>query len=208
MALNTNILEGLYLLVIFGSYVLLWSLKRRNQRTQTGLDPEVLFMDSRASQRWFTAMTKIMTGAIIVLILIHSTGIDALPGFYRFNSLDVLWMNHLGLVVALLGLSLCLLAQKTMGASWRVGIDTQNQSALITHGIYGFIRNPTYTGLFIMCSGVFLILPTFSIITWILLFYTMIEFQVRLEEEHLLSVFKETYEEYVSRTKRYFPFVY
>lgn len=153
-------------------------------------------------------MTKIMTVSIIVLIVLHALGINDLPGFYRFRTLNVTWINHLGLIIALLGLSLCLLAQKTMGTSWRVGIDSHNQSALITHGIFGFIRNPTYTGLFIMCSGVFLILPTFSIITWNLLFYVMIECQVRLEEEHLLNAFKEEYEAYLSNTKRYIPYIY
>ena len=59
-----------------------------------------------------------------------------------------------------------------------------------------------------MCIGIFLILPNFFIIIWIVLFYVMIEFQVRLEEEHLMSAYKKTYKEYMSRTKRYIPFVY
>ena len=129
----------------------LWFLKKKSQQAKTGLDPEVLFSDSRATQRYFTALSRIMTGAIVLQILLHAVGIIALAEFYPFGYLTASWMNHLGLGIALLGLSFCLSAQITMGTSWRVGIDTKNQSALITHTAYLVLFEIRHTPVFSSC---------------------------------------------------------
>jgi protein-S-isoprenylcysteine O-methyltransferase Ste14 len=205
---TTRLIEGLFSLIIFGMYLVLWKRKRRQQRSQTGIDPEVLFRDTRPSQRLFSSLSRIMTVSIGMLIGLHVAGISEIPGFYRVNALHSIWSDLIGLLVAISGLGLCYLAQQTMGNAWRVGIDSEHKSNLVTHGIFRLIRNPTYSGLLIMCLGIVLILPTFSIVTWVLLFFLMIEFQVRLEEEYLLELHKNEYRDYLTCTKRYIPFIY
>ncbi len=200
--------EGLFSFIIFSTYFLLWSAKRRQQRTQTGIDPEVLARDIRPSQRFFSRLVKVMMFFIVGLILLHMIELDQIPGFYRLTAVDSFTFDVAGLSVALLGLSLCYLAQRTMGNAWRVGIDQINNSELIIRGVFGLVRNPTYCGLGIMCLGIILIFPTFSMLTWVLLFILMFEFQVRLEEEYLLDLHKNEYQAYMSRTKRYLPFLY
>ncbi len=47
-----------------------------------------------------------------------------------------------------------------------------------------------------------------SILIWVVSFYLLIEFQVRLEEEHLIEVHGLKYTEYCSKVKRYIPWIY
>jgi protein-S-isoprenylcysteine O-methyltransferase Ste14 len=54
------------------------------------------------------------------------------------------------LIIGCLGLSICFIAQKTMGAAWRVGIDKKAQTNLVDSGIFLYCRNPTYLGLFLV----------------------------------------------------------
>jgi protein-S-isoprenylcysteine O-methyltransferase Ste14 len=39
-------------------------------------------------------------------------------------------------------------------------------------------------------------------------FYISIEFQVRMEEEHLIEAHGQAYIDYLKTTKRYFPYLY
>lgn len=205
---NPKIIEGILVATLFLGYPLLWAIKRKQQQALTGKNPEVMYHDQRPTQFYFARLSKVMTAVVILLILLHTAGLNDILGFYYVSFLDVVWINGLGFVVGLIGLTLCWLAQRTMGNAWRVGIDKENETPLLMSGVFQFIRNPTYSGLFLLCFGVWLIFPTFSFLTWCLLFFVMIEFQVREEEEHLLTLHGETYQNYTTATKRYIPSIY
>jgi protein-S-isoprenylcysteine O-methyltransferase Ste14 len=118
------------------------------------------------------------------------------------------FVNLIGYVFGLAGLKLCWRAQQEMGQSWRVGIDRQIKTELITTGVFRKIRNPTYSGLFMICLGALLILHTTLMLVWVVMFYISIEFQVRLEEEYLIDIYENQYMDYYQKTKRYIPSVY
>lgn len=199
--------EGTFTLVLFLLYMVLWRLKRRELKLH-GIDPNVLFKDPKPTQRFFSALEPIMTLWVVLLIICHTFFANITRMASQFAPLDNRFFDILGLVVGLCGIALCRIAQITIGKSWRVGIDSSSKTDLITTGIYKYIRNPTYTGLFILCLGVWLIFPTALFFMWILAFYLMMEFQVRCEEEYLAGVHGEKFAEYCKRTKRYVPFVY
>lgn len=50
-----------------------------------------------------------------------------------------------GLVISLAGIALVLAAQAAMGASWRIGVDETERTELVTHGLFGRVRNPAFT---------------------------------------------------------------
>ena len=203
-----RILEGGLVTILFLGYVVLWAVKRRTQRATTGTDPEVMYRDTRPSQRYFANLARFMTVAVVALVVLHTADVRDVPGLCYISFLDVGWVDWLGFAVGGAGLSLCWLAQRTMGNAWRVGIDRESETELVTAGVFGVIRNPTYSGLFLVCAGVMLILPTSLVLTWCLLFVVSLEFQVRQEEEHLSSVHGEAYRAYAARTKRYLPGIY
>lgn len=203
-----RMVQGILTVVLFLGYLLLWHIKRRELQKSTGVDANVIYAAQKPIQKYFAALERIMTVAVIIVIAIHAFFADRIPVAQPMDLLDSRFIVSLGFVMGILGLALCRMAQNAIGASWRVGIDDDAAPGLVTGGIYRFIRNPVYTGLFILCAGVWLINPSPLFMYWIMAFFIMMEFQVRCEEEYLEGMYGDTYREYRTRTKRYFPFIY
>ncbi len=201
-------MEVIFVVVLFFGYMALWAIKRRAQKRTTGIDPEVIGSATVPSQRFFNAITRVLTIYIVIMIILHATGIQYYSLFSRYDPLDTILFDITGFIIGIIGLSLCGYAQMKMGNSWRVGIDEKRQTELIMTGLYRWIRNPTYLGLFILCTGVWLIWPTWTIAIFGFVFYLMLEVQVRCEEEYLEKIHGDAYREYLSRTKRYIPKIY
>ncbi|PKL19357.1 MAG: isoprenylcysteine carboxylmethyltransferase family protein [Spirochaetae bacterium HGW-Spirochaetae-5] len=189
-------------------YVLLWFIKKQELMKSTGVDANVIFNATRPIQKYFGVMERLMTVSIVLIIAVHYLVPDDIFLTTRLFGAGVYINKIIGFVFCIIGLAICRLAQVTIGKSWRVGIDENAKPGLITNGIYGVIRNPTYTGLFILCTGVFVILPTVLISYWILAFFIMMEFQVRCEEEYLEKQYGNEYLQYLKKTSRYIPFIY
>jgi protein-S-isoprenylcysteine O-methyltransferase Ste14 len=77
--------------------------------------------------------------------------------------------------------------------------------ALVTSGIYAYTRNPMYLGHFIYITGIAITLQ--SLVAVLLLIFTLIWYQprVRKDEERLVELFGDDYEEYRKRVKRWLP---
>lgn len=201
-------LSGILPALLFLGYVVLWKIKKRELFKKTGVNADVFLKSTKPIQSYFRHLEPLMTIFIVIIILLHLLPIaffGLTEPIHYFNR-DL--FDYIGFFVGIAGLTLCRLAQVTIGASWRVGIDEKASPGLISKGIYAYIRNPTYTGMFILCAGVFLISPTILYSYWILSFFLIMEFQVRCEEEYLENQYGEAYSHYFSRTKRYLPIIY
>jgi len=203
-----NKLSAITSLVLFLLYVILWGIKRRELLKSEGVDANVIFKATQPIQKYFLSLQKIMTVLIVVLIVAHAFFRNRFVFTNYVDYLDKSLFKAIGFVVGILGLSLCRIAQVTIGKSWRVGIDDDAKPGLVTTGIYKSIRNPTYTGLYLLCVGFWIINPTFLCAFWIYTFFIMMEFQVRCEEEYLIAQYGNEYLEYCKKTKRYIPFIY
>ena len=49
-----------------------------------------------------------------------------------------------------------------MGASWRIGVDPEETTELVTGGVFGLCRNPIYTFMVIAWVGFALLVPTWG----------------------------------------------
>ncbi len=203
-----NIQKGILTIILFLGYVILWYIKRRELLRTEGIEANVIFKAVKPIQKYFSFLEKTMTISIVLIILSHIF-------FYGYNvltspmiNINSLMPNLIGFITGLAGLSLCRLAQVTIGKSWRVGIDESAKPGLVTIGIYNYIRNPTYTGLYFLCAGIWIINPTVLYSFWILAFVIMMEFQVRCEEEYLENQYGSAYLEYFRRSKRYIPSIF
>jgi protein-S-isoprenylcysteine O-methyltransferase Ste14 len=208
MNMEIKLIEGFMVLSLFLGYLALWRFKKRKMLRHNGDDPEVIYDDNRPSQKFFANLSRLMSVFIALLIVLHGAGVKDNFGFYPIEFLDNETINIIGFVLGLTGLLLCWRAQQEMGNSWPVGIDRQKKTALVTTGVFKKVRNPTYSGLFLICAGSFLIFPTISFMAWVIVFYLSIEFQVRIEEEFLTDTHGEYYLNYYKNTKRYIPFLY
>lgn len=111
-----------------------------------------------------------------------------------------------GIVVFGVGLALTLLAQLQMGRSWRVGVDPNERTELVTHGVFGYVRNPIFSSMVLAFVGVALMVP--NVVAWaaVALLIVGLEVQVRfVEEPYLARVHGDRYETYMRRAGRFLP---
>lgn len=203
-----KVAESLFVSVLFGLYIALWWAKGRQLKRQTGRNPNVMKIATSPIQRYMNELTGAMMLYIVLMIILHSIQLQVGSLFTRIPSLERLPVDIIGFAVGMSGLAVCGYAQQKMGQSWRVGIDDAAKTELITTGLYRFIRNPTYLGLFALCFGVWLIWPTWTIFLFAVVFIMFLEIQVRCEEEYLIKAHGEKYVAYMKATKRYIPYIY
>ena len=202
-----EIQKGIFTVLLFLGYLILWYIKRKELLKSDGIDARVINKAEKPIQKYFSSLEKVMTVSIALIIAAHILFYGHTVLTNPMINLNYFMIDLSGFIIGLSGLVLCRVAQVTIGKSWRVGIDESARPGLITIGIYNYIRNPTYTGLFILCAGVWIINPTVLFSFWILAFFLMMEFQVRCEEEYLENQYGDVYIEYFKRTKRYIPFL-
>ncbi len=112
-------------------------------------------------------------------------------------------------VITLIGLGLLvfafiwtLVALSHMGNSWRIGIDTDTQTQLITTGLFRVSRNPVFFGMIACLAGLFLVTPNALTGLFLILGYVLMQIQIRLEEEHLFKLHGDGYLGYKQKVRR------
>jgi len=120
--------------------------------------------------------------------------------------LDVDTLRALGVVLGLAGPGLIFAAQLAMGDSWRIGVDPEEHTSLLTGGIFGLVRNPVYSMIALTYLGLVLMLGSALVIVGFLVLVTGLQLQVRaVEEPYLLGNHGEEYATYASRVGRFLP---
>jgi len=115
-------------------------------------------------------------------------------------------VQGLGVALAAAALPLVVAAQRQMGASWRVGVDPEERTELVTAGVFGVVRNPIYSGMVLMALGIALMVPNAVSFAAAGDFLLAVELQVRMiEEPYLRRVHGSSYENYVAQSGRFLP---
>ena len=95
------------------------------------------------------------------------------------------------------------IAQLQMSDSWRIGIDQENETELVSKGLFSISRNPIFFGIIIADLGLFLVIPNaFTLLISVLSIYA-VQVQVRLEEVFLAQVHGEEYAQYCKQVRRW-----
>ena len=89
-----------------------------------------------------------------------------------------------------------------MKNSWRIGIDTDLKTKLVTSGLFSISRNPIFFGMIITLVGLFLTTPNALTILFLILGYVLIQIQIRLEEEFLTKEHGQEYLNYKQKVRR------
>ncbi|GAA2431699.1 isoprenylcysteine carboxylmethyltransferase family protein [Actinomadura vinacea] len=145
--------------------------------------------------------------AFIAALLIGAAGpIADLAGLRPLGPLDGSIVRGAGLVLALLGVAATLAAQMSMGASWRIGVDENERTALVTTGAFALARNPIFTAMMLTAAGLAAMVPNVVSISGAVLTVAAIEAQVRaVEEPYLRRVHGEDYHRYAAAVGRFLP---
>lgn len=111
-----------------------------------------------------------------------------------------------GVVCVLAGILGALYAQLSMGASWRVGVDESERTALVMSGLFSWVRNPIFSFIGLSVFGLVLLVPNGFTLLAAVLTLLGIELQVRgVEEPYLLAMHGDAYREYTMHVGRFIP---
>ena len=179
--------------VVFVAVALVW--RTVQQRRRTGSSGFVAFKERGAAAR--LAALSMVAGVV---------GLVAGPTVAAGESRGWGVVAALGIVLMVGGLGLTLAAQQQMGRSWRIGVDPDERTELVTRGLFGWVRNPIFTAMIAFGAGVALAVPNVWSVSGALLLAAGIVAQVLLvEEPYLRAVHEQAYEQYLRCTGRFLP---
>jgi protein-S-isoprenylcysteine O-methyltransferase Ste14 len=130
--MEKKMIETIFVITLFVIYLGLWSIKRIILIKTENIDPQVMEKSISNIQKYMNGFTKILTIYMVILIPLHSLNIQFFGFFSRFDLLNGIQADIIGFCLGLIGLLFCLYAQIKMGKSWRVGIDQNTKTELIT----------------------------------------------------------------------------
>jgi protein-S-isoprenylcysteine O-methyltransferase Ste14 len=154
------------------------------------------------SVEWFAGIGFVaaIAGGVLAPVLALSDDVEAI------DALDTTFVQVLGIVIYAAGLLAVLIAQGTMGGSWRVGVDLSERTTLVTGGPFSIVRNPIFSAMLATMLGLALLVPSWVAFGSIALLLISLELQIRLVEEPYLSrTHGEAYERYASSVGRFLP---
>jgi protein-S-isoprenylcysteine O-methyltransferase Ste14 len=122
--------------------------------------------------------------------------------FLQIKQLDNSTIKYIGLTLLLIALLWTVIAQGHMKNSWRIGIDTETKTELVTTGLFGLSRNPIFFGMILSLVGLFLVTPNALTALFLILGYVLIQIQIRLEEEFLGKEQGQAYINYKQKVRR------
>ena len=111
-----------------------------------------------------------------------------------------------GFVLAVAGVVLAVIAQETMGESWRIGVDRGERTELVTSGIFSLVRNPIFSAMLAVQLGTALMALSWMSVIGCAALLMAVEIQTRLvEEPYLVGSHGDRYRAYASQTGRFLP---
>jgi protein-S-isoprenylcysteine O-methyltransferase Ste14 len=188
----------IYFILYFG---IAFSLRRAIVSKRIGKNPLVLPNDDSPYGligRYF----KLTLIAMFIYVLLFAFFPTWYYIFLPITAIDSLATIYIGLSILLASLLWIIVAQGHMKNSWRVGIDINTKTELITTGLFRISRNPIYLGMIMSFLGLFLTTPNAVTGFFLVLGYVLIQVQIRLEEEFLINEHGQQFIDYKRKVRR------
>lgn len=148
---------------------------------------------------WFLVIVAWIAQPLWVGATLASPALAVLPGLIHPAGLAV----GMGLVV--LGYAGTLWTYAAMGNSWRMGVNANEKTALVSQGPFLWVRHPIYVLQIVMLTGATLLLPTPVSFAALATHYLCVRLKAMDEEKFLIRVHGAVYREYMSRTGGLYP---
>lgn len=122
---------------------------------------------------------------------------------YKFG-----WLDVIGLALFGPGIIIYLAARLALKKFFSKRLNLIEGHKLVTHGVYKYVRHPSYTGSILLWLGFTLLLN--SILGFIVMLPSVILVLIRItfEEKMLIRAFGQQYIDFMKRTKKLIPYVY
>lgn len=169
---------------------------------RTGINPVKLKADDSVYEVTGRVL-KASIGTWLLIGLVYAFAPGVKPWLVPIQYLETEAVYRTGLVMAGIAILWIGVGQAQMSASFRMGIDASEKTALVRQGLFRWSRNPIYLGLFAAVGGFFLVAPNALSFGALVAAWIGVKVQVRLEEEYLLSHHGDAYLEYQSTVRRW-----
>lgn len=163
-------------------------------KKQIGKSP---FIFSRMS--WYFIL---MIVALTFYLIIFTFFPDYYPLLLPISILTHSIIQFIGMGLLVLSFIWIIIAQNQMRKSWRVGIDEQTKTELITNGVFSFSRNPIYLGMIASLIGLFLTTPNLFTLVLLILSCILIRVQIIFEENYLTKMHGQSFLDYKKDVRR------
>ena len=193
-----RIILPIYFIIYFG---VAFVLKSVVVAKRIGKNPLVLPKDNSA-YGLIGLYFKLTLIAMFIYVLAYAffpTWHDNFLPIVQFNNQTV---KYIGLTLLFISLVWTVIAQGHMKNSWRIGIDTDTKTELVTSGLFSVSRNPIFFGMILSLVGLFLTTPNTLTLIFLILGYVLIQIQIRLEEEFLTKEHGQAYIGYKQKVRR------
>lgn len=195
---------AVWALALYAVYLgLAFGLRTAIQLRRTGSSGFSGISGRPGSAEWVGGVLFVVALVIGVLAPI----LELLDVLEPIGALDDATPAGLGFALFGLGLAGTLAAQLAMGDSWRIGVDEQDRTQLVTEGPFGIVRNPIFSAMVPTSLGLALLVPNVAAAAGVAALIAALEIQVRLVEEPYLLRVHEAYGPYASRVGRFLPAV-
>jgi len=145
---------------------------------------------------------KLLMAAMFIYVLLFAFIPTLYDKFLPISQLNSITTKYVGIGLLSFAFIWTVIAQGHMKSSWRIGIDTETKTELITTGLFKVSRNPIFLGMIICWVGLFLTTPNALTGLFLILGYVLIQIQIRLEEEFLTKQHGQQYLSYRQRVRR------
>jgi protein-S-isoprenylcysteine O-methyltransferase Ste14 len=159
---------------------------------------------SVGDHRWEATLTSLASLVWLIVVITYLINSQSTIWFGRIARFDSQVFKGIGLGLGALGIIISTVGEFTLGASFRVALPNE-QTELITRGIYAVVRNPCVLGIYLLVLGTFLVTPSVLALVAIILNVVGYTLKVRAEEQLLHKIHGEVYEAYCRGTGRYLP---
>ena len=165
----------------------------------------------RSAQSWHAAQRSRVPEAIVLVAI--ALGIWVLPFVFIctpwLRSFDYSlpeWASGIGAAAFALSLVVRWRAQTALGRQWSFTLETARGHALVTQGIFAWVRHPIYVSLLLWALAQPLLLQNAVAGVAGAIAVALIWFvRVPREERMMLETFGDEYRRYMARTGRFFP---
>lgn len=167
-----------------------------------GKNPNVLPKDDSAYGligRYF----KLTLFLLSVYTILLFTFPQYISNSFKINLPRDISFKYIGIALLILSLIWVLIALFQMKNSWRIGIDKELKTELITTGLFKYSRNPIFFGMLLSLIGLFFTLPTLISLIFFIISTILIQTQIRLEEDFLLNQHGKDYLQYKAKVRRF-----
>jgi protein-S-isoprenylcysteine O-methyltransferase Ste14 len=112
----------------------------------------------------------------------------------------------IGSFLIILGLIFSSIASLSLKKSWRIGVNEQENTELITGGIFKYSRNPYFLSYDAVLAGMLFCMPSPILMLPVLITIILFHQMILKEEKYLESKHGDKYEQYKKEARRYIGF--